>query len=94
MHWRWSSEELSQSLFHQVCVRSPVCMTMRPVLRRNPFFIRSVFVLRKPKKLYICESQSLFHQVCVRSWPKRRKNGGSLSSQSLFHQVCVRSPQG
>ena len=42
---RRSGSMLSQSLFHQVCVRSPVRRPVLPYqLCRNPFFIRSVFV--------------------------------------------------
>ena len=36
---------VSQSLFHQVCVRSRGCLYFVWMSRRNPFFIRSVFVL-------------------------------------------------
>ena len=61
---------VSQSLFHQVCVRSR--KDLRQHFRRkgrNPFFIRSVFVPLSPPVTSLSRtvSQSLFHQVCVRS---------------------------
>ena len=45
--WGCGSTDGSQSLFHQVCVRSiPSFMEIEVVpVGRNPFFIRSVFVL-------------------------------------------------
>ena len=60
----------SQSLFHQVCVRSPRAGIFFALSSRNPFFIRSVFVLYPSSRNLqrAGRSQSLFHQVCVRSW--------------------------
>ena len=64
---------MSQSLFHQVCVRSPRQGQLAgPPGGRNPFFIRSVFVPKTVVRInaVIDRSQSLFHQVCVRSPPR------------------------
>ena len=88
-----SQVTLSQSLFHQVCVRSTGAVYAGGGNhRRNPFFIRSVFVLlQSPTRSRRSRSQSLFHQVCVRSPLRSSKSLGYKRSQSLFHQVCVRS---
>ena len=65
---------------------------MKKIICRNPFFIRSVFVLLlRDVPEGVDMSQSLFHQVCVRSEGGAKDEPGTIESQSLFHQVCVRS---
>ena len=49
----------SQSLFHQVCVRSPYYDIYDGGVCRNPFFIRSVFVRRQDRKYSICSSVAI-----------------------------------
>ena len=76
-------EEKSQSLFHQVCVRSQTTGRWTGGTRRNPFFIRSVFVqgrLLEYSRGFL--SQSLFHQVCVRS----------LGRKDIFLPISGRNP--
>ena len=86
----------SQSLFHQVCVRSrPVRRTVLPYQVAIPFSsgLCSFLLLGRPCPVCL-SSQSLFHQVCVRSSCRRYIWLLSRLSQSLFHQVCVRSRAG
>ena len=75
-----TTSSLSQSLFHQVCVRSGGGVSPLPGCSRNPFFIRSVFVLGcTPGRGGGSGSQSLFHQVCVRSF----RSGRTATTRSV-----------
>ena len=84
----------SQSLFHQVCVRSYSEERIAAVSEgRNPFFIRSVFVLctslncveREGVAIPFSSGLCSFRGGAGRPVPPLQR------SQSLFHQVCVRS---
>ena len=82
----------SQSLFHQVCVRSSRTSRAGCVCSRNPFFIRSVFVLRfLAGMLGVSQVAIPFSSgLCSFKTPGSQRLRSSRS-QSLFHQVCVRS---
>ena len=84
---------LSQSLFHQVCVRSPPeSLMLIWGYSRNPFFIRSVFVLRTGKIPQPPHRVAIPFSSGLCSFEDDVLHSHSMEwSQSLFHQVCVRS---
>ena len=81
----------SQSLFHQVCVRSTIRSIPPEVLSRNPFFIRSVFVLYERLNNLRMEAVAIPFSSGLCSFTAGKVRCFFETSQSLFHQVCVRS---